>query len=86
MPVGLPPPRAPNCLACRHFLVTWEPEWPRGCRVFGIKTRGLPSAEVFAATGTHCPAFEPAEPRKRPEPAPPGEAGPDGDGDGGIWA
>ena len=88
MPIGLPPSRAPNCLACKHFIVTWEPDYPRGCGVFGIKTRNLPSLEVFAATGKHCPAFEPIPQRSRPtngdEPD-----GPSGSGtpeDGGIWA
>lgn len=52
------PDRAPNCLACRHFYVTWDPDFPRGCRQFEIKTSRLPSHEVFAASGAHCPAFE----------------------------
>jgi len=49
---------APNCLKCLHFKITWEPAFPRSCLVFGIKSRNLPSLEVFAATGTHCPSFE----------------------------
>lgn len=50
--------RAPNCLACLHFHVTWDPAFPRSCDVFDIKSRNLPSAEVFAATGYQCPSFE----------------------------
>ena len=83
MPQGLPPSRAPNCLACRHFLVTWEPDYPRGCEVFGIKSRNLPSMEVFAATGLHCPAFEEIEPKERKEE---NRSGNDGSEEGGIWA
>ena len=83
MPIGLPPSKAPNCLECSHFLVTWEPDFPRGCKVFGIKTPNMPSAEVFAATGTHCPAFERIERRPRKSEGAPGSEGPD---DGGIWA
>ncbi len=49
---------SPDCLKCAHFFVTWEPEFPRGCRVFGVKTRNMPSWEVRSATGTNCPAFE----------------------------
>ena len=48
----------PNCLACIHFYVTWDPSFPRGCRIFDIKCRSLPSQEVYAATGRHCPSFE----------------------------
>lgn len=54
------PISAPNCLKCRHFFVTWDRRFPRGCRIFGVKSRGLPSASVFRATGRHCPAFEKA--------------------------
>ncbi|HOX13535.1 MAG TPA: hypothetical protein P5313_04275 [Spirochaetia bacterium] len=86
MPQGLPPDRAPNCLACRHFIVTWEPAYPRGCEVFGIKSRNLPSAEVFAATGLHCPAFEAIEPMERREGPRPGGSGDAGSENGGIWA
>lgn len=57
------PNAAPNCLDCAQFYVTWDPSFPRGCRLFEIKSRALPSHEVFAATGKHCPSFEPR--RKR---------------------
>lgn len=50
--------RAPNCLKCAHFHVTWDPRFPRGCRMFGIKTPRMPSQVVFETTGSHCPAFE----------------------------
>ncbi|HAP44758.1 MAG: hypothetical protein A2087_02845 [Spirochaetes bacterium GWD1_61_31] len=52
------PDKAPNCLACRHFKVSWDAAFPRSCRQFGIKSRQLPSIEVFRATGQHCPVFE----------------------------
>jgi hypothetical protein len=50
--------RAPDCLRCEHFFVTWDPNFPRGCRVFGIKSRELPSWAVHRNTGRHCPAFK----------------------------
>lgn len=50
-------PRAPDCLKCVYFKVTWEPAFPRSCTVFGIKSRNIPSVEVFRATGAHCPSF-----------------------------
>lgn len=52
------PQKAPNCLTCTHFKVSWDPAFPRSCTVFGIKTKNMPSAEVFAATGIHCPSYE----------------------------
>jgi hypothetical protein len=52
------PPRAPNCLQCRYFHVSWDPRFPRSCSVFGIKSKKLPSHAVHEATGRHCPAFQ----------------------------
>ncbi|OQY35654.1 MAG: uracil-DNA glycosylase [Spirochaetaceae bacterium 4572_59] len=50
--------KVPNCLRCEHFFVTWDPAFPRGCRIFGIKSRSLPSMEVRKATGRQCPSFK----------------------------
>ena len=55
------PGRAPDCFRCRHFRITWEPAYPRSCRIFGFKTRSVPSAEVFLSTGKHCFSFEARE-------------------------
>jgi hypothetical protein len=49
--------KAPNCLKCAYFKVTWDPSFPRACGIFGIKSLNLPSFEVFRATGRHCPSF-----------------------------
>jgi len=54
------PVKAPDCLKCRHFYVTWDKRFPRGCSAFGVKTQGMPSAAVFRSTGRHCPAFSPS--------------------------
>ncbi|AEJ20663.1 hypothetical protein Spica_2562 [Gracilinema caldarium DSM 7334] len=54
---GTPGNRAPDCLKCVYFRVSWDPAFPRLCTVFGIKTKHLPSIEVFQATGHHCPSF-----------------------------
>ncbi|MDR1238594.1 MAG: hypothetical protein LBK27_00610 [Treponema sp.] len=59
------PARAPYCLHCAHFSVSWDPVFPRSCDYFGFKCKNLPSHEVFKSTGRHCPAFQ-------------GKAGPDG--------
>ena len=55
------PDRAPDCLRCKHFKVTWEPAFPRSCLLFGIKCRNLPSVEVFLSAGKHCFAFQAKE-------------------------
>lgn len=55
-----PKGRPPNCLKCVHYFVTWDKNFPRGCRAFGVKTRSMPSESVYRATGRHCPAFSPS--------------------------
>ncbi|MDR2184351.1 MAG: hypothetical protein LBO80_01585 [Treponema sp.] len=51
------PAKAPDCLKCAYFKVTWDPAFPRSCRIFGIKSKNLPSVEALRATGRHCPSF-----------------------------
>ena len=51
-----PPPFCPRCV---HYFVTWDPNFPKGCRLFGIKSRALPSMEVRLANNRDCPAFAP---------------------------
>jgi hypothetical protein len=54
----------PDCFKCRHFYVTWDPSFPRGCRAFGIKSGNVPALEVRRATGRDCPVFEEKQKRK----------------------
>lgn len=49
--------RGPDCLKCAFFYVTWDSHFPRGCKVFEIKSRDLPSSVVLASTGRPCPSF-----------------------------
>lgn len=57
-----------NCFRCRHFQVTWDARFPRGCRVMGFKGREMPSAVVREASGTECLRFEPRPRRVVPPP------------------
>ncbi|GAB4259216.1 MAG: hypothetical protein Kow0092_07340 [Deferrisomatales bacterium] len=47
-----------DCFRCRHFFVTWDPAFPRGCRAMGFKGRRLPSQVVREASGAECLRFE----------------------------
>lgn len=47
-----------NCFKCKHFYVTWNENFPRGCKVFGFKTRQIPSILVWEASGKSCSAFQ----------------------------
>jgi hypothetical protein len=50
-----------NCMKCRHFYITWDPKFPRGCRAFGFKTQTLPSLSVLSSSGKPCLNFESKE-------------------------
>ena len=47
-----------NCFQCVHFVVTWEPDYPRSCKLFGFKSKTQPSVAVYEATGSVCMGFE----------------------------
>lgn len=53
----MPSPAPVNCMACRHFYITYEPGHPYGCRVLGFKAKQMPSRVVFASSGLECQAF-----------------------------
>ena len=55
-----------NCMKCEHFVITWNPQFPRACRLYGFKTMSLPSAEVLKASGEECKGFaQKRKPQKR---------------------
>ncbi len=47
-----------DCFQCRHFFITWDKTFPNGCKVFGFKTKQLPSVAVQQASGAFCAAFQ----------------------------
>jgi len=50
-----------DCFKCRHFFVTWDRKFPRGCHALGFKSKGMPSQMVFQASGMQCLKFESKE-------------------------
>lgn len=53
-----------NCLKCKYYYITWEPATPYGCRVFGFKSRRMPSEVVYQSSGNLCQGYEEKEKRK----------------------
>jgi hypothetical protein len=51
-------PAEKNCHSCKNFYITWEKEFPYGCRVMDFKSARLPSLEVEEADGQACLAHE----------------------------
>lgn len=48
-----------SCFNCIHFYITWDKEFPRGCKALSFKSRQMPSAVVFGSSGMECQKFEP---------------------------
>ncbi|MCL2820161.1 MAG: uracil-DNA glycosylase [Oscillospiraceae bacterium] len=47
-----------DCFHCVHFAITWEPNHPRSCKLFGFKSAKLPSIAVEQSSGAPCEGFE----------------------------
>ena len=54
------------CHKCVYYHVTWDKNFPHGCRGFGFKSRQMPSVVVRSnSSGTNCLLFK-EKIRKRP--------------------
>ncbi|MBU6145969.1 MAG: uracil-DNA glycosylase [Paenibacillaceae bacterium] len=47
------------CVRCVHYVVTWIPATPHGCRQYEIRTHLMPSIVVYMASGKPCQAYTP---------------------------
>jgi len=52
------PREAPDCYRCRHFAISWQPQTPYACRLFGFSSRLLPALEVVRSDGRPCQGYE----------------------------
>jgi len=50
-----------NCQKCIYFYVTWDPSFPKGCKLYGFKSMNLPCILVKQSTGLPCGKFTPRE-------------------------
>jgi len=54
------PARRIDCHRCVHYFITWDENFPHGCRSMGFKSRRYPGEEVRQAmNGQECCLFEP---------------------------
>jgi hypothetical protein len=47
-----------SCSDCKHYYVTWDKDFPYGCKAMGFKSRTYPAQEVRDASGMDCQLFE----------------------------
>ncbi len=48
-----------DCHKCKHYYVTWERQFPHGCRSMNFKSLQLPSAVVRNSSGIPCMRYQP---------------------------
>lgn len=53
-----------NCLKCKHYHNTWDPQVPRGCKIFNFKSKQFPSDLVRKETGEECHYYETRDTKK----------------------
>lgn len=46
-----------NCQKCIYYFITWDNKFPYGCKLFGVKSRQLPSVIVYKSLGKVCDNF-----------------------------
>jgi len=47
-----------DCKKCIHFYITWDKQFPRGCKAMGFKAKEFPSVTVYKTSGFECLRFE----------------------------
>ncbi|MDY6880781.1 MAG: uracil-DNA glycosylase [Thermodesulfobacteriota bacterium] len=48
-----------DCYKCEHYYVTWDKNFPHGCRAMMFKSRRLPGMVVRSSTpGTDCLSYK----------------------------
>lgn len=47
-----------DCFKCRYFYITWEKDFPYGCKAMKFKTKNMPSMVVHQSSGIGCLKFE----------------------------
>jgi Zn-dependent M28 family amino/carboxypeptidase len=47
-----------NCKKCVYHFITWDNRFPYGCKLFGIKSKQIPSIIVFQSIGKNCENFK----------------------------
>ncbi len=46
-----------KCFSCLYFYITYDPQFPYGCRAVRFRSRGMPAKEISASSGIDCQFF-----------------------------
>ncbi len=53
------------CKNCRHYYVTWDKDFPYGCKAMGFKSKNASAVVVLESSGLPCQHFERKGKQKR---------------------
>ena len=51
------------CWQCKHYYVTWDKNFPHGCKAMGFKSKAVPAVMVRNASDRECLLFTKKKPR-----------------------
>ncbi|MBN2398029.1 MAG: uracil-DNA glycosylase [Deltaproteobacteria bacterium] len=54
-----------NCTQCEHYYITWDKNFPHGCRALGFKSAQLPCTTVRISSNQECLFFKKKTRRKK---------------------
>ena len=46
-----------QCRRCVYYYVTWDIQFPYGCKLYGVKSKQVPSIVVSKSIGMPCDRF-----------------------------
>lgn len=52
------------CQTCKNYFITWDSNFPYGCKAFGFKGKVQPILMVKEADGRDCSLYDPKEQKK----------------------
>jgi hypothetical protein len=55
-------PQRPHCRGCRHYYITFDADFPYGCRQLGFKSAREPMRDVIESSGQPCLYYAPGKP------------------------
>ena len=53
-----------DCHKCKNYYVTWEKNFPHGCKAMGFKSKQFPAISVFVSSNQNCLLYREKKIRK----------------------
>jgi hypothetical protein len=47
-----------ECRKCKHYYITWDKNFPYGCKLFKVKSKQMPCVIVYQSIGKQCENYE----------------------------